>query len=251
MSALMLMSMDEHKYLKVDKDDTIILSSKFIPGNEKTISNLINHLCRRGADVIHEKVSEIHVSGHASQEELKLMYNIVHPKFFIPIHGEYRHLMAHARLIQKLGLPAERTILMEDGDVLELTEDSATVTGKVEAGRIFVDGKGVGDVGEIVLRDRKHLSEDGMVIVGMVINKQTGEIVMGPDITTRGFVFEKESSELIEASKKIVLETIGSGNLEAKTDWSEMELEVRKALRRFYNKSMERKPVIFPIIMEM
>lgn len=251
MSALMLMAMDEHKYLKVEKSDTIILSSKFIPGNEKTISNLINHMCRRGADVIHEKVSEIHVSGHASQEELKLIYNIVHPRFFIPVHGEYRHLATHARLIQKLGLPAERTILIEDGDVLELTEDSAAITGKVEAGRIFVDGKGVGDVGEMVLRDRKHLSEDGMVIVVLVINKQTGEVVMGPDITTRGFVFVKESSELIEESKRIVLETIGTGNLEAKTDWSEMEIEVRKALRRYYNKTMERKPVIFPIIMEM
>ncbi len=251
MSALMLMAMDEHKYLKVDKSDTIILSSKFIPGNEKTIANLINHLCRRGADVIHEKVSEIHVSGHASQEELKLMYNIVHPRFFIPVHGEYRHLTAHARLIQKLGLPAERTILIEDGDVLEINEDSANVTGKVEAGRIFVDGKGVGDVGEIVLKDRKHLSEDGMVIVVMVINRQTGEVVMGPDITTRGFVFEKESAELIEESKRIVLETVGVGNIEAKTDWSEMEIEIRKALRRYYNKRMQRKPVIFPIIMEM
>ncbi len=251
MSALMLMAMDEHKHLKIEKSDTIILSSKFIPGNEKTISNLINHLCRRGADVIHEKVSEIHVSGHASQEELKLMYNIVHPKYFIPVHGEYRHLTAHARLIQKLGLSAERTILIEDGDVLELTDDSAAVTGKVEAGRVFVDGKGVGDVGEIVLRDRKHLSEDGMVVVVMVINKQTGEVVMGPDITTRGFVFEKESGELIEESKRIVLETVGVGNIEAKTDWSEMEIEIRKALRRYYNKKMERKPVIFPIIMEM
>ncbi|MBI4746326.1 MAG: ribonuclease J [Deltaproteobacteria bacterium] len=251
MSALMLMSMDEHKYLKIEKSDTIILSSKFIPGNEKTISNLINHLCRRGADVIHEKVSEIHVSGHASQEELKIMYNIVQPKFFIPVHGEYRHLATHARLVRKLGLPEERTILMEDGDVLELTGDSAVITGKVEAGRIFVDGKGVGDVGEMVLRDRKHLSEDGMVIVVLVINKQTGEVVMGPDITTRGFVFVKENSELIDESKRIVLETIGTGNIEAKTDWSEMEIEIRKALRRHYNKKMERKPVIFPIIMEM
>ena len=251
MSALMLMSMDEHKYMKIEKSDTIILSSKFIPGNEKTISNLINHLCRRGADVIHEKVSEIHVSGHASQEELKIMYNIVHPKFFIPVHGEYRHLAMHAKLVQKLGLPEERTILMEDGDVLELTGDSAVLTGKVEAGRIFVDGKGVGDVGEMVLRDRKHLSEDGMVIVVLVINKQTGEVVMGPDITTRGFVFVKESSELIDESKRIVLETIGTGNIEAKTDWSEMEIEIRKALRRHYNKKMDRKPVIFPIIMEM
>jgi ribonuclease J len=251
MSALMLMAMDEHKYLKVEKGDTIILSSKFIPGNEKTISNLINHLSRRGADVIHEKVSEIHVSGHASQEELKLMYNIVHPRFFIPIHGEYRHLLMHARLAQGLGLPEDRTIVIENGDVLELTEDSAAVAGRVEAGRVFVDGKGVGDVGEIVLKDRKHLAEDGMVIAVMVINKQTGEVVIGPDISTRGFVFEKESAELIEESKRIVLETIATGNVEAKTDRSEMETEVRKALRRYYNKIIERKPVIFPIIIEM
>ncbi|MBI5886875.1 MAG: ribonuclease J [Deltaproteobacteria bacterium] len=185
MSALTRMAMDNHKQLKVRRGDTVILSSKFIPGHEKAISTMINHLYRRGADVIYEKVSEIHVSGHASQEELKLMLNMTKPKYFMPVHGEFRHLVLHTRLAGKVGIPTDNIILAEDGDVVELTHDAASITGRIDSGRVFVDGKGVGDVGAMVLKDRTHLSQDGMVLAVMAINSTTGTLVYGPDIITR------------------------------------------------------------------
>jgi ribonuclease J len=188
-SALVRIAMDDHKQIKLEMGDTVILSSRFIPGNEKTISDLINHLYRRGAEVIHEKVSEVHVSGHASQEELKLMLNIVRPRFFIPVHGEYRHLVKHSQLAQRVGIPKERCILAVNGDVVAFSDGEACIIDGIETGRVFVDGKGVGDVGDVVLKDRKHLSEDGMVVVIIGINQASGEIIYGPDIVSRGFVF--------------------------------------------------------------
>jgi len=251
MSALTRMAMDNHKQIKVTKGDTIILSSKFIPGHEKAISTMMNHLYRRGADVIYEKVSEVHVSGHASREELKIMLNIVKPRYFMPVHGEYRHLVLHGRLAGTVGIPEENIFVAEDGDVIEFTKDGAGKAGKVEHGRVFVDGKGVGDVGEMVLKDRNHLAEGGMVLAVVAINNSTGEIVYGPEIVTRGLVLEEVSPGLMEQARSIVVETLGNINAEVKTEQLEVKEEVRRALRRFFNKTLERRPVILPVIIEI
>ncbi|MBT1076397.1 ribonuclease J [Geobacter grbiciae] len=251
MSALTRIAMDDHKQIKLEKGDTVILSSRFIPGNEKTISDLINHLYRRGAEVFHEKVSEVHVSGHASREELKLMINLVRPKFFVPVHGEYRHLVKHARLAQRVGVPEERCLVVENGAVIRFADGAAEVAGSVANGRVFIDGKGIGDVGAVVLKDRKHLSEDGMVVVIISINPQTGEILYGPDIVSRGFVFEDESQEYLDETKKIVLDLLAGMSPEVLKDWNEVKQEVRRILRRFFNKTIERRPVILPLIIEM
>jgi len=251
MSALTRMAMDDHKQIRVRSGDTVILSSKFIPGHEKAISNMMNHLYRRGAEVIYEKVSEIHVSGHASQEELKLMLNMVKPRHFIPVHGEYRHLVKHSQLAEKVGVKKENIVLAEDGDVIEVTEKSISVRERVESGKVFVDGKGVGDVRDMVLKDRKHLSQDGLVIAILALNEKTGEIIYGPDIITRGVVFEEESAELLENARNIVIEVLGNINVEAKTDWLEVKEELRRALRRYFNKTLERRPVILPLIVEI
>ena len=251
MSALTRMAMDNHKQLKVQKGDTIILSSKFIPGHEKAISTMMNHLYRRGADVIYEKVSEVHVSGHASQEELKIMLNMVKPRHFIPVHGEYRHLVLHGRLAERVGIPAENVIIAEDGDVIEFAASGATKKEKVESGKVFVDGKGVGDVGAMVIKDRTHLSQDGMVLVVMAINEKTGEMVYGPDIVTRGLVFEDASAPLLDKAKNIVIEALGNINAEAKAEQFEVKEEIHRALRRFFNKTLERRPVILPVIIEI
>jgi ribonuclease J len=250
LSALHRVALNDHKTIKIDPGDTVILSSKFIPGNERTISNLINHLYRRGAEVHYEKVSEIHVSGHASQEELKIMLQLTRPRYFVPIHGEYRHLVRHRRLAQEVGIPAENGFILEDGDVLELTANSAQKTTPIQVGKVFVDGKGVGDVGDIVIRDRRHLSEDGMVLAVMAIHQQSGELVGGPDLISRGFMGVEESEEVLEHAKKVVLETLNSMSRETRTDPAELKEEVRKALRRFFRKTLERHPVVLPYIIE-
>ena len=251
MSALTRMAMNNHKQIKIIKGDTVILSAKFIPGNEKTIANMMNHLFRRGADVIYEKVSEIHVSGHASQEELKIMLNMVKPKYFVPIHGEYRHLVQHARLARTTNVAGENVFIMENGDVLELGEKGAGMKEKVERGKVFVDGKGVGDVSDLVLKDRRHLSQDGMVIAIVALNQNTGEVVYGPDIITRGLIFEEEGGSLMLEAKAVVNETLNAINTEAKSEILEVNEEVRRALRRFFNKTLDRKPVILPLIIEL
>ena len=250
LSALHRVALNDHKTIKIDQGDTVILSSKFIPGNERTISNLINHLYRRGAEVHYEKVSEIHVSGHASQEELKIMLQLTRPRYFVPIHGEYRHLVRHRRLAQDVGIPEESCFILEDGDVLELTANSAQKTAPIQVGKVFVDGKGVGDVGDIVIRDRRHLSEDGMVLAVMAIHQQSGELVAGPDLISRGFMGVEESEEVLEHAKKVVLETLNGMNRETRTDPAELKEEVRKALRRFFRKKLERRPVVLPYIIE-
>jgi ribonuclease J len=250
LSVLHRVALNDHKTIKVEPGDTVVLSSKFIPGNEKTISNLINHLYRRGAEVHYEKVSEIHVSGHASQEELKTMLQLTRPRYFVPIHGEYRHLVRHRRLAQDVGIPADNCFILEDGDVLELTANSAQKTTPIQVGKVFVDGKGVGDVGDIVIRDRRHLSEDGMVLAVMAIHQQSGEIAAGPDLISRGFMRAEESEEILEHAKKVVLETLNGMNRETRTDPAELKEEVRKALRRFFRKKLERHPVVLPYIIE-
>jgi len=194
LSALSLMAMENHKDVRIKKGDTVILSSRFIPGNEKAITHMINHLCRRGAEVISENISAIHVSGHGYREELRMMLNLIHPEYFIPIHGEYRHLVQHIHLAREVGIPEERLLLAEDGDVVSFHNGEGKIIDRVEVGKVFVDGKGVGDVEHVVLRDRRQLSEDGMVIPVMVINERTGEVVSGPDIISRGFLLEEKRS---------------------------------------------------------
>jgi ribonuclease J len=250
LSVLHRVALDDHKSIKIDPGDTVILSSKFIPGNEKTISNLINHLYRRGAEVHYEKVSEIHVSGHASQEELKTMLQLTRPRYFVPIHGEYRHLVRHRKLAQDVGVPEDHCFILEDGDVLEMTATSARKVQPIQVGRVFVDGKGVGDVGDVVIRDRRHLSEDGMVLAVMAIHQQSGEIVAGPDLISRGFMRDEEGEEVLGQARKVVLDILASLNRETRTDPAELQEEVRKALRRYFRKRFERHPVVLPYIIE-
>ncbi|HEY6368691.1 MAG TPA: ribonuclease J [Candidatus Binatia bacterium] len=248
LSVLHRVALDDHKSLKVDPGDTVILSSKFIPGNEKTIANLINHFYRRGAEVHYEKVSEIHVSGHASQEELKTMLQLTRPRYFVPIHGEYRHLVRHRRLARDVGVPEDHCFILEDGDVLEMTATSAKKVQPVQVGRVFVDGKGVGDVEDVVIRDRRHLSEDGMVLAIMAIHQQSGEIVAGPDLVSRGFMRNEEGEEILEQARKVVLDILSGMNRETRTDPAELQEEVRKALRRYFRKRLDRHPVVLPYI---
>jgi ribonuclease J len=250
LSVLHRVALDDHKSIKIEPGDTVILSSKFIPGNERTISNLINHLYRRGAQVHYEKVSEIHVSGHASQEELKTMLQLTRPRYFVPIHGEYRHLVRHRLLAQDVGVPEDHCFILEDGDVLELTAQSAHKSKPIQVGRVFVDGKGVGDVGDVVIRDRRHLSEDGMVLAVMAIHQQSGELVAGPDLISRGFMRDEEGDEILEQARKVILETLRGINRETRTDPGELQEEVRKALRRYFRKRLERHPVVLPYIIE-
>lgn len=250
LSVLHRVALDDHKTIKIEAGDTVILSAKFIPGNERTIANLIDHLYRRGAEVHYERVSEIHVSGHASQEELKTMLQLTRPRYFVPIHGEYRHLVRHRRLAQEVGVPRDNCFILEDGDVLELTHNGAHKTKPIRVGRVFVDGKGVGDVGDVVIRDRRHLSEGGMVLAVMAIHQQSGELVAGPDLITRGFMLPEGSDEVLESAKTEVLATLNKMNRETRADSAELKEEVRKALRRFFRKRLERHPVVLPYIIE-
>jgi len=251
MSALTRMAMDNHKKIKVEEGDTVILSSKLIPGNEKAITAMMNHLYRRGATVIYEKVSEIHVSGHASQEELKIMLNMTRPRFFVPIHGEYRHLVLHSRLARSVGIPEENIIVAEDGDVIEIGPATAAKTGTVTSGRVLVDGKGLGGTSDMVLKDRRHLARDGMVIALLSINETTGTVFYGPDIITRGFAFKDETPGLLEGARDVVLQTIEELNAEAKREQLEVENEIKRALRKFFNRTIERRPVILPLVIEI
>jgi len=256
MSALSRMAANEHKHFQIKKGDTIVLSSKMIPGNERGITRIINHLFKHGAEVFYEKVSEIHVSGHASKEELKLMLNLVRPKYFIPVHGEYRHLVYHAQLARKVNIPDENVFILEDGEIMEFTSDSARRAGRVSVGRVYIDGKTAGSTADggvdtVVLRDRMKLAHDGVVIVILGIETATGRVVSGPDIVSRGFVFEDASQELLAEVKTVVMDTLTLMVPEAKGDWSLVSARVRSALKKFINKRMERRPMILPIIMEL
>ena len=248
MSSLTRMAQNRHKDIRVKEGDTIILSSRFIPGNEKAIASIINSLYRKGAQVVYEKVSDIHTSGHAYREELKLMLNLVKPKFFIPIHGEFRHLIKHKQLAEETGLSADHILLAENGDTICFENGKAQIGEKVQTGRILVDGKGVGDVGELVLRDRRRLSGDGMVIVLLAVDEQKGEIIYGPDIISRGFVFEDQSGSILEEAKDLVLEIIGEIEVPAHIDWTEIGPDIKRRLKRFFFKVIERSPLILPII---
>lgn len=251
MSALSRMSMGTHKTLKVEPQDLVIISASPIPGNEKFISRVINELFRKGAEVVYEAFEEVHVSGHARQEELKLIHTLVKPKFFMPVHGEYRHLRHHAALSQRLGMDADNIILGETGQVVELTKDSIEITGRVPSGAVMVDGLGVGDVGHIVLRDRKHLAEDGILTVVVTIEKESFSVIAGPDIITRGFVYVKESENLLNEAREIVRHEIDECLDNRITEWVVIKSGIKNALGKFLYQKTKRRPIILPIIMEI
>lgn len=252
MSALSRMAFNDHRKLKVKAGDTIILSSKFIPGNERTIQKIINHLYRQGAEVIYEQVREIHVSGHACREELKTLINVVRPRYFIPIHGEYRHLVKHCQLAMMTGVSPGNCLLVENGSVLRFTRNEAAVDGRVETGRVLVDGKGVGDVEGLVLRDRRHLSEDGLVIATLVIDRESREILSGPDILSRGFIHEGTKPEILDEAKCVVFEVLDRFLSQSfEIDEVVLQAEIRRELKRFFTQTLDRHPVIYPIVVDL
>jgi len=248
MAALSRMAAGVHKKVTIQPGDTVIFSSNPIPGNEKAVSNVINELSIKGADVIFQ---DTHVSGHACQEEIKLIYSLVKPKYAIPVHGEYRHLKAQAGVAMSLGIPKENVFIMKSGDVLELDDEGAAVTGQVHTGAILVDGLGVGDVGNIVLRDRQHLSEDGILIVVMTLEKYSNNLLSGPDIVSRGFVYVRESEDLLEEARSVVYDSLEQCLDRNISDWGKIKIEIRDSLSEFLWKKTKRNPMILPIIMEV
>ena len=248
MAALSRMASNMHRKVQIKPGDTVIFSSNPIPGNEKAVSRVINELSMKGADVIFQ---DAHVSGHACQEEIKLIYSLVHPKYAIPVHGEYRHLKAQAQVAESLGIPKENIFLLSSGDVLELDEEKAQVVDRVQTGAILVDGLGVGDVGNIVLRDRQHLAEDGILIVVLTLEKYSNQVLAGPDIVSRGFVYVRESEGLMDEAKHVVEEAIEDCMDRRVTDWGRLKTAIRDSLSEFLWKRTKRSPMILPIIMEV
>ena len=248
MAALSRMAASLHRKVHIKPSDTIVFSSTPIPGNEKAVTKVINELYQQGAEVIFQ---DTHVSGHACQEEIKLMYALVKPKYSIPVHGEYQHLKEHGRLAENMGIPKENIFIMESGDVLALNKESAKVAGKVPAGSVLVDGLGVGDVGNIVLRDRQNLAENGIIIVVLTLEKYTNQILAGPDIVTRGFVYVRESENLIENAKEVVTEALLDCLESKNVDWGKIKMVVKDSLGEYLWKTMKRSPMILPIIMEV
>lgn len=251
MSALSRMASAEHKKVNIVEGDTIIISATPIPGNEKLVSKIVNQLFKKGAEVIYGSAENIHVSGHACQEELKLMQTLIKPKNFIPVHGEYRHLKQHGELAIKLGLNPKNVVIPEVGNVIEVNRSGIRKSGTVISGQIFVDGLGVGDVGNIVLRDRKHLSQDGILTVVVTLSKDNKTIVAGPDIISRGFVYVRESEGLIDEAREIVRNTLLECEEKNITDWATLKSNVRDELRSYLYEKTKRKPMILPIIMEI
>ena len=248
MAALSRMAADVHRKVTIQPNDTIIFSSNPIPGNEKSVSRVINELSAKGAEVIFQ---DAHVSGHACQEELKLIYSLVKPKYAIPVHGEYRHLKANAGVAKSLGIPKENVFIMQSGEVLELCDDYAKVVDKVHTGAILVDGLGVGDVGNIVLRDRQHLAEDGIIIVVLTLERRTNRLLAGPDIVSRGFVYVRESEELMDDARKAVSEALEKCLKGRHTDWNKIKLVIRDAMNDYIWKKTKRRPMVIPIIMDV
>ena len=247
MAALSRMAADIHKKVTIKRGDLIVFSSHPIPGNEKAVSNVINSLSEKGADVIFQ---DVHVFGHACQEEIKLIYSLVRPQYAIPVHGEYRHLKAHANIAMELGIPQENIFILKSGNVLELNGEGAEVTGQVETGDILVDGLGVGDVGNIVLRDRQRLSEDGIIIVVMTLERGSNQMLSGPDIVSRGFVYVRESEDLMDGARLAAEEAYESCMAAGITDWGRIKTAIKDALGSYVWKNTQRRPMLLPIIME-
>jgi ribonuclease J len=251
MSALYRMAFSTHKQVDITSGDRIIISASAIPGNEKAVSKIINELYRKGADVVYEKSEGLHVSGHACQEELKIVHALTKPKFFIPVHGEQRHLQIHGKLAQQLGVKANHVCIGEIGTVFELTGKSCKIAGTVPAGKVFVDGTGVGDVGSVVLRDRKHLAQDGMIVVCVNISSQDGSVISGPDIITRGFIYVKESEELMEELREVAMEAIERCSRRRSRDWTTLKSAIKNDLSGYLYKTTKRNPMILPVITEI
>lgn len=251
MSALSRMASSDHKKVNIVEGDMVIISATPIPGNEKLVSKVINQLFKQGANVIYEALADVHVSGHACQEELKLMHTLVKPKFFIPVHGEYRMLKQHGDLAVKLGLPEKNVIIADNGEVIEITKEYIKKSGTVSSGQVFVDGLGVGDVGNIVLRDRRHLSQDGILTVVVTIAKDSGKVIAGPDIISRGFVYVRESEDLMEEARIMVRDALRQCEEKHITEWAVIKSKVKEVLRMFLYEKTKRKPMILPIIMEI
>ena len=248
MAALSRMANGTHRKVSIKPNDTIVFSSNPIPGNEKSVTSIINELMMKGADVIFQ---DVHVSGHACQEDIKLIYSLVNPKYSIPVHGEYKHLVAQAKIAEELGYDSDHIRILSSGDVLEIDEDSAVVTGKVHVGNVMVDGLGVGDVGNIVLRDRQRLAEDGIIIVVMTLESGSGQVLAGPDIVSRGFVYVRNSESLMDEAKNVLDDTMARLMDNNITDWGKIKNEVKDALGDFVWKETKRRPMIMPIIMEV
>ncbi len=252
MSALYRMAFNTHKQIDITSDDRIIISASAIPGNEKAVSKIINELYRKGADVAYEKSEGLHVSGHACQEELKIVHALVKPKFFLPIHGEQRHLQIHARLAQAMGMNPKNTMVGQIGSVFELTGKTCKLKADtVPSGKVFVDGTGVGDVGSVVLRDRKHLAEDGMIVVCVNLSAEDGSVITGPDIITRGFIYVKESEELMESLQNVAMEAIDRCQRKKVRDWSSIKSAIKNDLSGYLYKTTKRNPMILPVISEV
>ncbi len=251
MAGLARIAFSNHRKIQLEPDDLFIISASPIPGNDKLISKVINELFRKGADVIYEALEDIHVSGHACQEELKLIHSLVHPKYFMPVHGEYRHLKHHKDLAKSLGMKDKNIFIMNTGDILQLSEDEARISGRVHTGRVLVDGIGVGDVGNIVLRDRRYLGQDGMVVVVVTIEKESYSILAGPDIITRGFVYAKEAEDMINKIRDIAREEIENSLANNQIEWYVLKTNVKRSIERFLYDETKRRPTIFPIIMEV
>ena len=251
MSALTRMAFSTHKQVDIQAGDRVILSASAIPGNENSIGNVINELYRKGAEVVNERAGELHVSGHACADELKIIHALVKPKFFIPVHGEQRHLKIHAKLAQEMGMDPRNIVISDIGKVIEVTQNSIKLNGTVPAGKVFVDGYGVGDVGSVVLRDRKHLAEDGMIVVVTSMSGENGAVVSGPDIITRGFVYVKESEGLMEELRRVAVEALERCERTHTTDWSAIKGEIKNDLSGFLYKKTKRNPMILPVIMEV
>ncbi len=251
MSALTRMATADHRWVGIEPGDTVIISATPIPGNEKLVSKTVDLLFKQGAEVIYERSMGVHVSGHASQEELKIILNLIKPKYFIPVHGEYHHLIKHAKLAESLGIPKENIFVAENGQVMEVGLKKGSISGKVSSGRVLVDGLGVGDVGNIVLRDRRQLSQEGIMIVVVTINKDKGGVLAGPDIVSRGFVYVRESEELIVDAKEKVKEALDACAQKNVTEWAVIKSQVRDRLSRHLYEKTGRRPMILPIIMEV
>ena len=251
MSALYRMAFSGHRQVEIQAGDRVIISASAIPGNEKAIGRIINELYRKGADVVYDKLADLHVSGHACQEELKIIHALVKPRFFIPVHGEQRHLQAHSKLAQTMGMEPKNIFISDIGKVLELTKATCKWGGTVPAGKILVDGTGVGDVGSVVLRDRKHLAQDGMIVVVVNISSEDGSVITGPDIITRGFVYVKESENLIEEMRVIAAHAIDRCVAGGSSDWSALKANIKNDLSGYLFKTTKRNPMILPVIMEI
>lgn len=251
MSGLHRMAFSGHKKVEIDKNDLVVLSANPIPGNEKLVSAVINELFKRGASVLYDNVADVHVSGHACQEELKLILALTKPKYFMPVHGEYKHLLNHRDLALRVGMQNEDIFILQNGNVLEIDSNRARVTGSVTSGQVFVDGLSVGDVGNIVLRDRKHLAQDGLIVVVVSISAQTHQVIAGPDVISRGFVYMRESEELMEETRKIAKDTLDSLLSRKVTDWATLKSEIKSELGIYFNKETKRTPMILPVIMEV